>query len=185
LTDVLSLVPNHAQAHLILGGIKNITNRVPEGIAELEHALTLNRNLAYAHALIGRAKIHIGRGADTEAHVREAFRLSPRDISTYIWLADIGSAKLQVGADAEAATWLRKSIEANPNFPLSHFMLATALALHGAVDDARAVAQAGLALQPDFSIRRFRDSASTNNPTYLAKRERIYDGMRLAGVPEG
>jgi hypothetical protein len=24
-----------------------------------------------------------------------------------------------------------------------------------------------------------------DNPTYLAKRERIYEGMRMAGVPEG
>jgi len=35
-----------------------------------------------------------------------------------------------------------------------------------------------------FTIRRFRDGASSNNPTFLAKRERIYHGMRMAGVPE-
>jgi hypothetical protein len=37
---------------------------------------------------------------------------------------------------------------------------------------------------PSFSLRRFRDGASTDDPTYLAGRERIYEGMRLAGVPE-
>ena len=46
-------------------------------------------------------------------------------------------------------------------------------------------AQAGLALDPSFNIRRFRASASTDNATYLAKRERVYEGMRMAGVPEG
>jgi hypothetical protein len=32
---------------------------------------------------------------------------------------------------------------------------------------------------------RFRAGASSNNPTYLAQRERLYDGMRKAGVPQG
>jgi hypothetical protein len=30
-----------------------------------------------------------------------------------------------------------------------------------------------------------RPSPGSDNPTYLAQRERIYDGMRKAGVPEG
>jgi hypothetical protein len=52
------------------------------------------------------------------------------------------------------------------------------------LDEAKAAARTGLALDPTFTIRRFRDGASTDNPVYLAKRERIYEGMRLAGVPE-
>ena len=51
-------------------------------------------------------------------------------------------------------------------------------------DEARAAATAGLALNPTFTIRRFRNSASSDNPTYLAQRERVIDGMRKAGVPE-
>ena len=45
--------------------------------------------------------------------------------------------------------------------------------------------QAGLALDPTFTIRRFRANAPSDNPTYLAGRERFYEGMRMAGVPEG
>ena len=59
------------------------------------------------------------------------------------------------------------------------------LALLGQVDQARPAAQAGLALDPDFTIRRYRAGAPSDNPTFLAKRERIYEGMRMAGVPEG
>jgi hypothetical protein len=32
---------------------------------------------------------------------------------------------------------------------------------------------------------RVRAGAATDNPTYLSQRERIYEGMRMAGVPEG
>jgi hypothetical protein len=34
-------------------------------------------------------------------------------------------------------------------------------------------------------IRRFRAGVSSDHPAYLAGRERMYDGMRKAGVPEG
>jgi len=47
--------------------------------------------------------------------------------------------------------------------------------------------QAGLALDPSFTIRRFRDvtNAQSDNPTFLAGRDRAIEGMHLAGVPEG
>src|SRR5271166_3286993 len=53
LTKALSSVPDHAHGHMILGYVEIFTKRAAEGIAECEHALTLDRNLAYAHAAIG------------------------------------------------------------------------------------------------------------------------------------
>jgi hypothetical protein len=59
------------------------------------------------------------------------------------------------------------------------------LAAHfGRHNEARAAVQAGLALNPFFTVTRFRAGVPTDNPIYLAKRERVYDGMRKAGVPE-
>ena len=184
LMKALSCASNHALAHMLWGSVQMRTNRAAQGIAECERALTLDRNLADAHGLIGLGKYFVGRGAETEAHICEAIRLSPRDIFAYRWLMFVGCAKLQLGRDAEAASWLLRSIEANRNHPIAHTTLAAALALLGSVDQARAAAKTGLALDPSFSLRRFRDGASTDDPTYLAGRERIYEGMRLAGVPE-
>ena len=148
-------------------------------------ALALDRNLASAHANIGAAKLYLGRGGETEAHVEQALRLSPRDNNVYIWSIFIGLAKLWRGAEAEAIVWLRRSLEANRNFPVGHFYLAAALAHLGELDEGRATAQAGLALNPSFSIRRFRTNSPSNHPVYLAGRERVYEGLRMAGVPEG
>ncbi len=122
LTKALSHAPNHAFAHLALGVVQSTTNRVAQGVAEYERALALDRNLADAHAFIGEARTYMGRAAETEAHINEAFRLSPRDI---------------------------------------------------------------FALDQSFTIRRYRNGAPSDNPTYLASRERVYEGMRMAGVPEG
>ena len=92
-------------------------------------SLSRSRNLAYAHAVMGLAKCCMGCAAETEGHVLEAFRLSPRE--------------------------------------------------------ARAAAQAGLAINPGFTIRRWRAAKSSDHPTYLVGQHRFCEGMRLAGVPEG
>jgi tetratricopeptide (TPR) repeat protein len=124
-------------------------------------------------------------GEETEAHINEAFRLSPRDTLTFRWLLFGAVAKLQLGADTEAVTWLRRSIEANRSYPLAHFLLAAALALLGEPDQARAAAQAGLTLDPTFTIRCYRVNSPSDNPPFLTKRQRLQEGMLIAGVPEG
>ena len=181
----LSLAPNHAEANRILGLVQIFTNRVAQSIAQCERALALDRNLAGAHAIIGAAKYIIGRGVETEAHITEALRLSPRDVSVHLWMMYAGIAKLWQGADAEALAWLRRCIETNRTNALGHFYLAAALAQLGELNEARAIAQAGLALLPGFTISRYRASAHNDHPAYLAGRERTYEGLRMAGVPEG
>jgi tetratricopeptide (TPR) repeat protein len=126
LTRALSLDPHYAGAHLALGAVYMFTNRAIQGISECERALALDRNLADAHGCIGMAKYFVGRAMETEDHVREALRLSPRDIFANRWLLFVGIAKGQLGQGEEAVVWLRRSIEVNRNFPLAHFHLAGA-----------------------------------------------------------
>jgi TolB-like protein/class 3 adenylate cyclase/cytochrome c-type biogenesis protein CcmH/NrfG len=184
LTRVLSIAPNNVWALFWMGFVQIMTNRGVHGIAELQRALALNPNLAHAHAFIGRAKMTIGRAEETEAHVNEAFRLSPREGAAFVWNYISGGAKLHLGADEEAVARLRQSIEASRNYPRARFFIAAALAHLGKLDEARSEVNAGLALDPKFSIYRFRVSAESDNPTYLAQRERIIDGLRNAGAPE-
>jgi TolB-like protein/class 3 adenylate cyclase len=185
LIRVVCRAPNHAFAHMVLGAVLVASKRAAQGIAECERALALDRNLAEAHALIGLAKHLMGRSAETEAHVNEALRLSPRDAFGHRWFMMVGIAKLALNEDAAALSWLNRSLETNRNHPMVHFLLAVALALLGSLDQARAAARAGLAITPSFTIRRFRDGAQSDDPIYLAARERLYEGMRLAGIPEG
>ena len=170
---------------MIMGAILLCTNRAPHGIAECERALSLDHNLAEAHAQIGTAKHLLARGAEVEEHMREAFRLSPRDAFAFRWLMIAGFAKLHIEADTKAVECFLRSIEANRNFAIAHFGLAASLALVGHRDQARAAVETGLALNPTFTIHRFRDGIMSNNPAFLVNRERVYEGMRMAGIPEG
>jgi TolB-like protein len=181
----LSLAPDHALAHLALGMVLGFTNRAAQGIAEYERALALDRNIAGAHALIGQNKLFIGRAEETEAHVLEALRLSPRDPWAYVWLLTAGFAACLLGRDEEAESWFRRSIEANRNYALCRFIHATVLAKAGRMDEARSELAAGLALDPGFTIANFRLAVTSDNPLYLAQRARVIDDMRRAGVPEG
>ena len=187
ITKALSHAPNHAIAHLILSLVQMYTGRAAQAIAECEQALALEPNLAPAHALIGYTKSLLGRSEETEAHVNEALRLSPRDPFAYQWMVWVGFANANLGRDAEAVVWLRRGLDANRNYSNAHFHLASALARLGKLDEARTSVKAGLALDPAFTIRRLRAATRgrSDNPPYLAGRERIFEGMRTAGVPEG
>jgi tetratricopeptide (TPR) repeat protein len=77
LTKGLSIAPRNFWAHLWMGLLHISTNRAGRGIAELEQALALNRNLAAAHGGVGLAKIFLGRAEESAAHVAVAFRIAP------------------------------------------------------------------------------------------------------------
>ena len=186
LTRALSSVPDHARGHRLLGYVEILTKRAVQGIAECERALELDRNLASAHAFIGLGKTFIGRAEETDAHISEALRLSPRDTNAHTWKGFAGIAKNHLGSWEEAVAWFRRSIEANRNYPHPYFHLAVALARLGRVDEASSAVKAGLALNPAFTVSRARAAwtAMSDDPTYLAGTERILEGMRKAGVPE-
>jgi TolB-like protein/Flp pilus assembly protein TadD len=184
LAKALSLVPSNPLAHFYMGHLQIFTNRGAQGIAELERALALDRNLVGAHGAIGLGKYTIGRGEETEAHIQEALRLSPYDVNAYLWIAFSGFAKLYLGQDEEAVSRLRQSVDANRNYPVAFFFLGAALARLGRRDEARDAVKAGLAIGPTFSIRRHHAGTMSEHPTYVMQRERIYDAMREAGVPQ-
>ena len=143
LTKALSVGPRPcARPYDPWGGL-HLTKRAAQGIAECEHALALDRNLAHAHSIIGLGKIYIGRAEETEAHIVEALRLSPRDTLAYIWMNFAGLAKNHLGLHDQAVPWSRRAIEANRNYPFPYFNLGVALARLGRLDEARSAVKAG------------------------------------------
>ena len=182
----LSLVPDDARGHMTLGVVYIYTRRAAQGIAECEHALALDRNLAQAHANIGLGKHLIGRPEETETHIVEALRLSPRDTMASAWMFLAGNAKNQLGLWEQAAAWCQRAIEADRNFGNPYIGLGVALARLGRLDEARSAVKVGLALRPSVSIaaaRAFAEALS-DNPTYRAGLEPLMESMRMAGVPE-
>ena len=151
LTKALSSVPDHARAHLYLGLVDIFTKRAAEGIAECEHALELDRNLATAHSTIGLGKILIGRAEETEAHIAEALRLSPRDTLAYIWMTQRGCRRRTTSAIGSRRSrgfdW-----RSRPTETIRYHILCwpPRLAQLGRLDEAHSAVKAGSRAQPEL-----------------------------------
>jgi tetratricopeptide (TPR) repeat protein len=126
------------------------------------------------------------RGEEMESHIAQALRLSPRDTMAYLWMTYAGHANLHLGKSEHAVAWFRRGIEANRNYQLQFFQSGAALAQLGQLDEAHSAVKAGLAINPAFTISRDRAvwTATSDDPTYLARLESILEGTRKAGVPE-
>jgi len=104
-------------------------------------ALTLDRNLAVAHAVIGLAKFLLVGRRNRTSHQR-AFRLSPRDTQAHRWWVYVALPR-RSSMHAEAVVWLRRGLDVNRNYSVTHFDLAALLARLGKLDEAR-LREAGL-----------------------------------------
>lgn len=185
LARALNLAPDNAEAHMFLSIVRSLANRPEEGVAEAERALALDPNLPVALTARATAKLFLGFAEEAIEGQLQALRLSPRDPGASLWMYGIGAAKLHLGDFEDATKWLSQSVVANPNFSMAHFFLAAALGQLGRMKEARAEAEAGLALNPTFTVVRFRDGAESDNPVFLKQRHNVYEGLRKAGVPEG
>ena len=180
----LALAPDSADAHVTYGTLLYAMRAPERALREFEFAITLDRNLAVAHGYVGLMKFFLGRAHETRGHVAEAIRLSPRDPLLFHWHYVIGVADIYILRVVRALESLRKSIEINPNWALSQFVLAAALALAGLLADAAETCAIARRLAPNFTVAKFRAQAVSDNSVYLTQRERLYEGLRLAGVPE-
>ena len=99
----------------------------------------------------------------------------------------VGAAEIFLGHYDQAVVWLRRSIEANRNNPLTHVFLAAALAVPGRPDEAQAAARAALVHNPQLTIARFKVffAQFNENQFNIAGRDLIIESVRRAGVPEG
>jgi hypothetical protein len=94
-------------------------------------------------------------------------------------LADVYLGRVVSGIES-----LRKSVEIDPGWGLAQFTLAGALALAGLLAEAAEACAVARRLAPNFTIGKFRAETVSDNQVYLAQRENLYEGLRLAGVPE-
>jgi TolB-like protein/tetratricopeptide (TPR) repeat protein len=183
-SKAMTFAPNSALAYFARGTLFFASRTPDQALRYYELAIELDRNYPWAHAQAGVIKMILGRAAETEAHVAQAIRLSPRDPSLDVWYAYIGTADLHLERLDRAVDHLRMATNINPKNAVCYFHLAAALALADRQAEAADACLAGQQLLPHFTIARWRVEARGDNLIYLAGRERICGGMRKAGVPE-
>jgi predicted Zn-dependent protease len=111
-------------------------------------------------------------------------RLSPKDPALPYWQMYMGAACLHLQRDREAVEWLNKSLALHPRFPPTHLFLASALALSGRDAEAKMAITELVNLEPEFTLSRWKALEVSDAPAFLAQRQRVYEGLRRAGLPE-
>jgi len=184
MSKALELAPLTAGIHFCRAAVL-IASRAPErAFREIELAMSLDRDLPYVHVRAGWVKIFLGCAEEAEGHLSRAMRLSPRDPMLGNWYAILGLADLHLGRLDDAVDRLRKAVEIAPNHEIPYFYLAAALALEGLGSEAARVCEVGKRLAPIFRIGKCRAEVQSENPVFLLQRERVYEGLEKAGLPE-
>ncbi len=180
-----AMAPNDATALLTWGRMQIIRGRADLALPALEKANRLVPSYPAGHLFIAQALLMLGRTDEVQARVERAVELAanePRRTSNAYSLG--AEAALMRGDDEAARDLARRGIAALPSNAFAHATLAAADALGGRSDEAATALAAFLKLWPDATVAHYDDSRRSTHPIYLAQRERLYEGLRKAGLPQ-
>jgi TolB-like protein/DNA-binding winged helix-turn-helix (wHTH) protein len=177
-----SAAPNAHYAH---GQVLLLRGQLEEALAAFEESLRLSPSLTFAHARVAVILIELGRAPEALGHARKALRLSPYDASL-VALAHFaaGMALFHMGQDDAAYAEMQKMVAVNPRIGFAYQWMAAIDALHGRDEQAREHLAEYRKLIAIQTIQGLKATERSRNPVFLAQRERFYDGLRKAGLPE-
>ena len=184
-TRVLTIEPGYASARLVKADVLKTRRQFDQAISELKVAIGDDRNLAAGYASAGATSIVAGRAAEAVPFLETAIRLSPRDPLLNVWQFQICHAHAHLAQWDQAIAWCGKSTATRADYWLPYADLAAAYAWTGRDADARAAVAELLKLMPGYTVRKWLDAGVSDNPTFRSEYQRIVDGLRKAGLPEG
>jgi adenylate cyclase len=187
LAEALEHDANRAAAHVAMGQLRRVQNRLSEAQIEFETTIALDRNDPIAYTQLGRAFLEKGQPDAAIGPIETAIRLSPHDPMLAVSYQALGACYLLLGQVDKAADLLRKARVANPRYWFVHLWLAGTLGLKGELDEARSAVAESLRLKPEVdSIARWRSERPMyTNPQFTALAEKtLCVGLRRAGFPE-
>jgi TolB-like protein/class 3 adenylate cyclase/Flp pilus assembly protein TadD len=185
LDRAFTLDPNRAEAYHNKGLLLQARGRLDEAANEFRKAIALDRNLARSYRALGQMRTYVGHPEEAAPFLQQAMRLSPRDPTLGIMQYHMGYLNLVLGNDDAALEWLLRARSTNPNYSHIHLALAAVYGLRGDLAAAQAaLTEAGKRNTKYGSLAGVKAATTQSNPLYLAQRERVYEGLRRAGLPE-
>jgi adenylate cyclase len=177
----LALDDRDPWAHFVQGNLLSRLRRFGEAVRALRRALELNPNFALAHAQLALSLAQQGAHQEAVDSAEHALQLSPRDRPVGLYASNaMANVHFAAGRYPECATWARNTIEKSPEFLPGHVHLVAALAMEGDLTAAAETRDTLLRLRPEFSLTWMTE----NMPLTGEMADRIYEGLRKAGVPE-
>jgi adenylate cyclase len=187
LVELLDRDSNRQMAHAVMGQLRRLQNRVPEARIELEAAISLDPNFAWAHQQLGWTLMHLGDPAGAIAQAETTIRLSPREPSMFGPYALLGWSHLLSNEVDQAIEWLIKARGQNSRIWYVHYALAGALGLKGDTEGARASLADLQKVKPEINsiASSYVYAPFLTYPSYRALIDKtINEGLRRVGFPE-
>jgi TolB-like protein len=181
----VALQPDYAWAHFAKGEIYYRKRQFRQAITEFETQIALDPNNPWGHAFAGLPKMYLGRAEDGFAGVETALRLSPRDPGVPSWQMLMCVLRDQLAQWEQAIPWCEKSIAGQPEVFFPYVFLAAANAWAGHDKEAKDAAAQLQKVSPGYTVQTWVARHMSDDPTYNARNQRIIEGLRRAGVPEG
>jgi adenylate cyclase len=185
-----ALDPDWPWNHDLKGDILRFQARYQEAVVEHERALALDPSDVDAAAGLGWDHIFFGHFDKGLEYFDKAILASPYDPGLASWYGGKAWANFGLKRYDQSIEWARQAIAINPNYiQYIHTTLVAALALTGHDAEAREALQRYLALPstgPFKTIAEFKAyySAQGGDPPRVEANERVYDGLRKAGMQE-
>ena len=180
----ISLAPESADALGVKARLLYNRAQMPQALLAFQRAVELNPNDPQWQSHKAATLIMLGQPEAAIAAIDRAIRLSPRDPQLPLWQMFEGVALLHLGRNNEAVERLNQAVSGNPKSAFGRLFLASALGNAGQLDDARTQIQELQRLRPGFTLTLFRSREPSNDPTFLAQRQRVYEGLRRAGFAD-
>jgi tetratricopeptide (TPR) repeat protein len=181
----LALDPENPSVHFFKGQVYYLKRQFGPSITENETAIALDPNHVFAHAFAGFLKMYLGRAEDGLVGLETAFRLSPRDPGVPYWQFFTCDLHAMLAHWEEAIPWCEKSIAGLPQVFYPYVYLAASNAWAGHDKEAKDAAAQLQKVYPGFTVQTWAGRHMSDDPTYNAQYQRIVEGLRKAGVPEG
>jgi len=176
----VELDPRNPNAQWVLAIINASSGRFDETQFAMEQVIADNPSFAAAHINLGLNNHYAGRSEEALACFERAFALDPSHPG--VWLHFQAQALYQLGRYPEAVQVLKRRILQDPDTDASPALLAACYGQIGLIEDAREAWRATMRVNPEFSLEHRRKTMPYKNP---ADFERIVEGLRKAGLPDG
>jgi tetratricopeptide (TPR) repeat protein len=181
-SDPHSHYAHHAKARILVA-----QKRPEESLVEAERALALNPSYVPTYQILCMVNIFLARADEILGYADKAIQLSPPlDPYRYIFYAFKAYAHVMLGERDRAIGYLSQAVANNPDFPTPIAWLTALLALAGKMAESRETLGRYLALRSakTRTIAQWKALSWGDNPGYLAFPEQLYEGLRIAGMPE-
>ena len=182
--QALFLDPTFFLAHYAQGFLDRTQGRHQDALEAFDRTIAYNPEFARVYAQKGEQLVYLGRPDDAIAQVERAMELSPNSKVRGYFYWVIGRARFFQGQDAEAVTWLQRSVRAWPSVWYNRLYLLAAHAMLGHKPAAQRVKKAFDKQFPGYSLATVtanEGATPDDNPFVVAGRERFHRALDMAG----